>query len=285
MKEEIWAGLVATMTLIGPGYAADLPTRAAAPAPYLAPAPVHNWSGFYVGANAGVAWGAGCDAVLPNFPGIPVGWVNTGCGFGGESNATFIGGVQAGVNFQSGSFVYGLETDIAGPANSNKQRNVNFAAVLPGVPIGNYTFAGSRDPNVLGTVRLRLGHAADRSLFYVTGGISYGSGSKSLVVNHFLPSGTLNGTWASNSSGSGIGWAVGLGYEYAATENWTIKAEYLTAGLRNKSTNAVICSGPCVGINPALAWAAEKRPTIESVFRVGVNYKFGGSGNSVVARY
>ena len=36
--------------------AADLPVRSAAPAPVMVAAMPYNWSGFYIGLNAGGAW-------------------------------------------------------------------------------------------------------------------------------------------------------------------------------------------------------------------------------------
>ena len=38
-------------------FAADLPDRGPAPAPVLSAAPIFTWTGFYVGAQVGYAWG------------------------------------------------------------------------------------------------------------------------------------------------------------------------------------------------------------------------------------
>jgi outer membrane immunogenic protein len=228
--------------------AADLPPSAPPP-PVVTPV-AYNWSGFYLGGNVGGAWGAGCK------------------------NATFIGGGQAGYNMQFGAFVAGLEADIAGVANHSKTNTVAFGGIA-GLPGGTYTFDGTREPNVVGTVRARLGFAVDRALFFITGGLAYGSGTKDLVVNHFGPAGNLNGTWSASSSKSPVGWTIGAGIEYAVANNWTIKGEYLfLADLSDNNSSTVVCSGPCAGVNPALTWVSSQLPTALNIARLGLNYKF-----------
>jgi hypothetical protein len=70
--------------------AADLPLKAPP-----APLPLYNWTGFYLGANLGGAWTNG----NMNIPGNNL--------YGGLSE--FIGGVQAGYNFQAGHLLFGVE--------------------------------------------------------------------------------------------------------------------------------------------------------------------------------
>ncbi len=94
--------LVMTAALLsgfGAAQAADLPQRA--PAPYRAPAvvapvPVYNWTGFYIGANGGYGW-AGASA---SSGGMTVD--------GGDLKGPFAGG-QVGFNYQTGMFVFGVE--------------------------------------------------------------------------------------------------------------------------------------------------------------------------------
>ena len=54
MKKILLAS-VALFGLAGAASAADLPARAAPPAPVIAAAPIFTWTGFYVGVNAGGA--------------------------------------------------------------------------------------------------------------------------------------------------------------------------------------------------------------------------------------
>ena len=77
-----------------PAFAADMAVKAPPPA---AATPPYDWSGFYVGGNFGGAWTSG----NLNIPGNNF--------YGGLTK--FIGGVQAGYNFQAGHLLYGVEGD------------------------------------------------------------------------------------------------------------------------------------------------------------------------------
>src|SRR5450631_2597535 len=59
------ATAIAAFGFVNSASAADMPTKA--PAPMMAP--VYNWTGFYVGANAGYAWGRASTATVS--PGLP----------------------------------------------------------------------------------------------------------------------------------------------------------------------------------------------------------------------
>src|SRR5262245_66098672 len=78
-------------------HAADMPTKAL-PGPVSVPP--YNWSGFYVGANFGGAWTSGSLNIPDN---------NF---YGGITE--FIGGVQAGYNFQAGNLLLGVEDEFDG---------------------------------------------------------------------------------------------------------------------------------------------------------------------------
>ena len=113
MKNRWLMGAAAAALTVAGAFAAqaaDLPTRKEAPAPVFVPPPF-TWTGFYIGLNAGGIWGTGStETTLYNagFPLLTTIW--PGGNLGG-SQSGFIGGGQAGYNWQTGAFVLGVETD------------------------------------------------------------------------------------------------------------------------------------------------------------------------------
>src|SRR6516165_1999838 len=94
MKSYLFVGTaLIAIGLTTAAHTADLAVKAPPPAP----PPPYNWSGFYMGANFGGAWSSG-SLNLPN-----------NSFYGGLTE--FIGGVQAGYNFQVGHFLFGVEGD------------------------------------------------------------------------------------------------------------------------------------------------------------------------------
>src|ERR1700690_39425 len=108
--------LLATVAVVGftsIASAADLPTKAPV---YKAPAvaPVSNWTGFYVGLNAGYAWGNSDPTLIGSVTAPPFLLTSTTQDPPGLSPRGFIGGGQAGYNWQSGMWVFGGEVDFSG---------------------------------------------------------------------------------------------------------------------------------------------------------------------------
>jgi len=97
------AGLISIAAFAGAAHAADLPARTYTKALPVA-APVHDWSGFYIGLDGGGASSHECLTIF-SVAGTPVNANSEGC-----HNAT--GGVlggQIGYRWQVTSFVSGLE--------------------------------------------------------------------------------------------------------------------------------------------------------------------------------
>src|ERR1700732_1004791 len=166
--------LLAVSTILGLTASASAADLAARPVYTKAPvmSPVYNWTGFYVGANAGYAWGK-TDATLVAGPG----WGATNAAFLAANGSPtlhpngFIGGGQIGYNWQfAPTWVFGLETDIA----SVSAKATRATGVLVGGSLNPYSETDTSKINWLGTVRGRVGYVAGPVLIYGTGGLAYG---------------------------------------------------------------------------------------------------------------
>ena len=152
MKKILLAS-VALLGFAGAASAADLPVRAAPPAPIIAAVPVFTWTGFYVGVNAGYGWNTNDS--------ITVGGVR----FDLDDEGGFVGGAQVGYNYQIGSFVVGLEGDIQYADFGGDDR---FDFDRDGIADDDFN-----NSDWFGTVRARAGVAFDRALIYATGGFAF----------------------------------------------------------------------------------------------------------------
>jgi outer membrane immunogenic protein len=223
MKKLLLAGVAAAGLIAGAGAvsAADLPSRTVAPmAPMVSAVPIFTWTGFYVGAQVGYAWGDDDNAfpVGSFVPGpVPGTFVPFEGGFGGD-NDSFLAGVHAGYNFQIGSIVVGVEGDIEGLFGDDDDNDFNgvlYSQVSPGVfaPAAYAFSANTLDWQ--GSIRGRVGFAFDRALIYATGGFAFGG----------VSGGFSNGL-IDNGDDTITGWTIGGGVEYAFTNNLTTRIEY-----------------------------------------------------------
>jgi outer membrane immunogenic protein len=260
---------VALIALAGQAVAADLPSNQGPPV-FIAPAPTFTWTGFYVGVNAGF----GGDKFRYPMSLTDSNGTSLGTGQVGITSSGFLGGGQIGYNYQfSSRFVAGLEADID-IADINGTIGANGSLFNGNVPFS--LNAGSK-LEYLGTVRGRLGYTVtDRFLVYGTGGFAYG-GENSYANGSIGGSG--GPSFNVSKSASLTGWTAGAGVEYAITNNWTFKTEYLYVDLGNAN---LLNKTFGVGDNPLTAKIDVK--TTESIVRAGLNYKFGWP-EPVVARY
>src|SRR5580704_9464749 len=257
--------------------AADLPTRKEAPAPVFVPPPF-TWTGFYIGLNAGGIWPSGGRSATLFDPDAAIDGGFIGAGFPGglgSQSAGFIGGGQAGYNWQTGAFVLGVETDFDGTTVSKSFNNVGvpFAgASVPALLGGDFlSVNGKASLSWLGTTRGRVGFVAtpdNRLLIYATGGVAYGGGS----ANFNAFDSTTGSSWSGNPSSTRVGWTIGGGVEYAITNNITIKGEYLYYNLGSSHFNVggnstVLADFPGTFVNAKYTYDG-------SIIRAGVNYKF-----------
>jgi outer membrane immunogenic protein len=233
-----------------------LPTKASA-------TPTYQWTGCYVGLNGGGG------AIGTNFqttvnPGTPLDAGDaaevSNDGSGSYDNSNFIGGGQVGCNWQSGTVVVGLEGDFDYfPGNSSFANNTD---TLPSSSTP-FVIGQQLTTNYLATVRPRIGIAADRNFAYLTGGIAFtrASYTESYADNN-------GATGAATASSSLTGWTAGAGWEYALTDHWLFRVEYLFAAFPSTSAVGAIALGDA---SNSLHGSAG---LVMQVARAGVNFKF-----------
>ena len=240
--------------------AADMAVKApmAAPVPYL-----FNWTGLYLGVNAG--WGFDRRNIdLAPGTGMAVFFAANEfpTSIAPDANG-FIGGGQIGYNWQMQNFVYGIEADFQGSAIKGNQTLSPTPVIF--VP---FNTNGEKKLTWFGTVRGRLGLAANNWLFYVTGGLAYGETELSLNT---VPVGFACGPGFTCAIGSTskvrAGWTAGGGVEYGLTPNWILRAEYLYIDLGSLSQNVTGSAGPGFVF-------IESTRFNEHIVRGAISYKF-----------
>ncbi|WEK04522.1 MAG: porin family protein [Candidatus Devosia phytovorans] len=192
-------GIVLSASLLASAsaYAADLNWNSAPSNNLYSPSAASSWSGFYIGANGGFAWG--------NHETRPItGGATTENNSGGGAL-----GATAGYNLDMGGFVLGTEADLQWAA-------IGYSEDLAGG--GEF----KSDIDFFGTIRGRAGMTFGQVMPYVTGGFAAGRGTTS----------EPNGGGATVSqSATHMGWTIGAGLEAQATSNISLKAEYLYVDL------------------------------------------------------
>ncbi|HEX5279322.1 MAG TPA: outer membrane beta-barrel protein [Micropepsaceae bacterium] len=201
--------------------------------------PAWTWTGFYVGGTVGAV--VGNDRVS-NDPASPVQWlvspINT-------NSVGIIGGLEAGYNWQVSQIVLGIEGDVSVSSLKQSANGTSLGATTP-------TFSSRL--NTLSTIRGRLGWAFDRTLLYGTGGVAFAN-LKDQLIDPAFP-------FTDRTGSSVTGWTAGLGVEYAFTDHWTAKAEYLHVGFSQRAATTNVAG-----------YIFDYRDRLD-IGRVGINYKF-----------
>ena len=205
MRRLVVAFLGATALSVASAQAADMPVKAPA---YKAPV-VHfyNWTGCYLGVHAGGGWSRTEATNTENTTAF--GDLAPGDGFS-QDDSGFIGGGQLGCNYQTGSWVFGVEGSFAGTTIKG-----DFANTTIGAADDIFT----TEIHSLALVTGRVGYAWDNWLLYAKGG--YAGGEVEFSVND-----TVGVTGSGSETNWQSGWTVGGGLEYGLTQNWILGVEY-----------------------------------------------------------
>jgi outer membrane immunogenic protein len=287
--KRMFIGLVAAAALgVATGetaLAADMPLKA----PPL-PAPVANWSGFYIGGNLGgydSSQNGGTTAVPDPGFGAPAVLGAGLAGFGilptthnlGASG--LLGGIHGGYNWQIAKWVIGLEGDYSF-LNRSDSDNQPLFATWPGVPtlLNNASMQLTTSNHWLASARGRLGWTGDNWMIYGTGGAAFTQTSYGAALNP----GTVGGV--TNLPGSGVlpssiafsqdkvGVVAGAGAEWMLSPHVLFRLEYLYYRFDGAAGGLPVTlaagSPACTNCGWNVNWSELQFQT----FRAGLSYKF-----------
>jgi outer membrane immunogenic protein len=247
------AGVMA-IGLSAPASAADLAARPYTKAPPAVIAPIYDWTGFYIGANGGWGQSHGC-----------VDFVTAGGAFAdacADRSGGLVGG-QIGYRWQTNQFVFGLEAQ----GDWADIKNTRVSLIDPQV-----STTGKTDG--IGLFTAQIGWAWNASLFYLKGGAA-------VTHNRFDIFDNLSGVGLASAGHTRWGGALGVGWEYGFTPNWTFGVEY--DHLWMGRTNAVFAAGVVTPGGATLLGSGVSQDI--DMITLRLNYKFGGYGVPVAAKY
>lgn len=233
------------------------------------PAPGYNWTGFYIGAEAGYSFGRkDWEAFAPN------------------DQFNISGGLAGGVtgtNVQLGVFVFGVESEWMWSGVKGSTRFTQNLALG-----ASQTTDLSNRIDWLSLASLRAGFAAaDRWLVYFKGGIALAHETHGIAATQVVPG---VGSASINLSGSALhtGYLAGVGVEHAFWGNWSAKLEYNYIHFRPQ---AFTQTGPEVFNVPPFTVGtigfAARESTLQNLHlvKLGVNYHFNAFPDVVSANY
>ncbi len=253
--------LLASVSVVALSCVGAMPGHAASPTPM-------TWTGFYVGANAGYAWGNANPTMIGSVAGAPFSLPAATGPVPSLNPRGFIGGGQAGYNWQTGQWVFGGEVDFSG---LDAKADATVSPFFMNKP--NVTTWSSRY-DWLFTARVRGGFTvAPNWLLYVTGGLAV-----THVKNSVTCTAPSNGCYGSGPGGVTVSWAgtstltggtIGGGLETMFAPNWTARVEYLYAKFKDTTPGAVSFPVPAAPFPPLFSFNHNL-----NVVRFAINYKF-----------
>jgi outer membrane immunogenic protein len=250
--KKLLLGTVGLIALgIVPASAADLAARPYTKAPPMV-VQVYDWTGFYIGGNGG--WGNSHNSLnLLNFDGSV---------FGSEGSNDATGGLaggQIGYRWQAGTWVFGVE----GQGDWADLRGSNISQI--------FGDTNRSKLDAFGLFTGQIGYAWNNVLGYVKGGAA-------VVDNRYDILNGFNGSLlGSASSQTNWGATVGAGIEVGFAPNWSVGFEYDHIFLQDRTVNFAFSDGSFLQ-NDRI------RQDVD-LATVRINYRFGGFGSPVIAKY
>jgi len=243
-------GLVALVGIAAPASAADMAVKARPPAPVIAP--IYDWTGFYIGGNGGWGQSRNCWDFL-DAAGFAVA---SGC----RERSGGLAGGQIGYRWQASQWVFGVEAQGDWADLSNTR-----------ISLFNPFFSTRTQTDAIGLFTGQIGYAWNAALFYVKGGAA-------VTSNRFSILETATGFERAAASSTRWGGVVGVGFEYGFAPNWSFGVEYDHLFLGDTNNTFTTAALPAAFLNNRISQDLD-------MVTLRLNYRFGGYGSPVVAKY
>jgi outer membrane immunogenic protein len=251
MIKHLCGSILLITAMVCPVMAADMATRVPV---YKAPrpAPVHSWTGCYIGGNAG--YGSSHQGLVDPPEGVVDG--STSVDLGSHRSDGFVGGGQIGCDYQIGQWVLGVQGMV-------EWANLDGSGPLPPGFTFNSRNGVFSEVSWFATVTGRFGYTVQPGLLaYVKGGAAW-------VRDEFrvnTDSGVIN--WISKPTQ--FGWTIGGGLEWMFAPQWSLFVEYNYLDFGTFNTTFVpnlLIFRPSVQIKQDIQTAL-----------IGINYRFSHVG-------
>lgn len=231
-----------------------------------------EFKGFYVGANAGGAFGRFDVDTSPIFS--PTGYfASTSTPAITAASAQqikpngFTAGGQAGYNFQWGDVVLGLEWDFG---KMNLSGSATVTQPYPCCAPTAFTVTQTAETSWVMTARPRLGVVFGHALFYGTAGAAFTNVKYTALFTDTFATAHENASLEDKRTG----WVTGAGTEFSLTHHLSVKGEYLYAGFGTST----VTSNNLTAFTPPIAFPTNvftHRVSLHSqIARAGVNFRF-----------
>jgi opacity protein-like surface antigen len=226
-------------------------------------APIWSWSGFYLGAHGGYGWGHDPSAIEIPFPDISENNLVPPNTVSGPNSRGYVGGFQAGANWQSDRFVGGLEIDLSSTGIQGRSSG-------SGIDTDGVALSGTRTDkfDLLGSARARLGYLVRPDLlFYGTGGLAWTRLEQTMTnLNSAAMTFAATPSWR-------FGWVAGAGGEMRLwNSNWLARLEYLHYDFGD--SGAVLTGFNSTQFGLEIDSLVTSRHLTADVVRAGIGYKF-----------
>lgn len=229
-----------------------------------------DWSGFYIGADVGATRSiahtrtdapatASSYFTFTDFDQVE------NAGDSAISQWGAFGGLHGGYGKQLGNLYFGIEAQVSALSlDDSRSETVAYLTA----PADQFTLKQSVEADWLISLRPRLGWTQGQWLGYVTGGPAI---ARIKFDTTFSDTFSLDAHGHDSTSKTKFGWALGAGGEYALSNDWSVRGEFMHYDFGDVDTSALITNPSFAGLSNVIKSKADLEINTLSV---GITYRF-----------